>query len=113
MLTFDEPRHSYAWNGVVVPSVTQIISAVLGDRYPETAAVKFASDRGTTVHETIALDLAGNLDEASVDPQVAPYLAAARLFMRECDFQPTRWEERLYSSQYGFAGTVDAVNAFD
>lgn len=113
MLTFEAEKHEYRWNGVIVPSVTQILSAVLGDRYPETAAVERAKDRGTIVHETIALDLAGDLDEESVDPQVAPYLAAARLFCRECEFKPTLWETRRYSVGAMFAGTVDAANDCD
>lgn len=106
MLTFREDIHEYRWHGVVVPSVTTVLSSILGGP-PDTQNVREAAERGTIVHETIALDLAGDLDEASVDPQVAPYLAAARLFMRECDFKPTRWEERLYSAQHGVAGTLD------
>lgn len=106
MLAFDAATHTYTVNGVVIPSVTQVLTSILGGP-PDTHNVRAAGERGTIVHETVALDLAGDLDEESVDPQVQPYLAAARLFCRECGFKPALWEARLYSAAHKFAGTLD------
>lgn len=106
MLQFNAERHEYTVNGVIIPSVTTVLSSILGGP-PDTHNVRAAAERGTIVHETVALDLAGDLDEESVDPQVQPYLAAARLFCRECEFKPMIWEARLYSAAHGFAGTLD------
>lgn len=108
MLTFREEDHSYRWNDQPVVSVTQVISEILGGP-PDTEAVRRKGELGTAAHETIALDLAGDLDEASVDPQVAPYLAAARLFLKETGIVADHVEKRLYSDRYKVAGTIDFI----
>ena len=107
MLTFVEEGHLYHWNGIPVPGVSEIIDSILGDEFPDTATVERAAARGTETHHTIALALRDDLDEASVDPQVAPRLAAARLFCREMGFKPDEVETPRYSERFGFAGTLD------
>lgn len=108
-LTFDEATHVYLLDGVRLPSVTTIISGVLGNPFPDTPAVRAAMERGTEVHRTIALDFAGDLDESTVDPIVLPYLVGARLFCREMNFKPNL-VEKYAASKHGFAGMVDAIS---
>ena len=63
-LQFDAAAHRYTLNGVILPSVTQIISAVGLYEYDyvsaETLAV--AAERGRYVHEMIEMYEEGTLD---------------------------------------------------
>ena len=54
-LEFDEDTHTYLVDGVIVPSVTQIVKKQFGKMYENVppAVLKRASERGLTVHEAI------------------------------------------------------------
>lgn len=110
-LHFDEASHTYAHDGVRVPSVTQILEAVGIVDYshlpPETR--EMALERGRVVHLYTQYDDQAALDDSLVDPHIAPYLAAWRRFRRECRFVPTEIERRLYNAKFGYAGTLDRV----
>jgi hypothetical protein len=107
MLTFDEARHEYRWNGVVVPSVTQCL-----DRLHSFAGVPFevleaAKERGTYVHAMCELFDMGDLDEPLVPKEYLGYLDAWKRFID--DYEPN-WsgiEVRGYSQRFAFAGTED------
>lgn len=54
-LEFDEESHTYLVDGIIVPSVTQLLKEQFGHKYdgvPE-EILKRASQRGTEVHEAI------------------------------------------------------------
>ena len=66
------------------------------------------SERGTAAHATCALDDIGDLDETSVDPIVAPYLAAWRKFRSEMKPEILAVEEPVESVAMGFCtGGID------
>ena len=71
-LLFDEAAHRYTVNGQIIPSVTQIISAVGLYEFDfvnaETLAV--AAERGRFVHSMIEWYEIGELDESSIDPEL-------------------------------------------
>ena len=54
-LEFDEDTHTYLVDGVIVPSVTQIVKKQFGKMYENVppAVLKRASERGLAVHEAI------------------------------------------------------------
>lgn len=106
-LTFDPVGHVYTLGGVVVPSVTQVLGAL--DDWPgiPAAILEAARYRGQRVHEACALELLGVLDEATVDDEVAPYLAQFRRFLAESRFQAILSEHQVWSSKLGYAGTLD------
>lgn len=54
-LEFDDETHTYLADGVIVPSVTQVLKAKFGDMYKgvSEAVLNRASSRGTQVHEAV------------------------------------------------------------
>lgn len=107
-LTFDADTHTYTIDGVVLPSVTQ----VLGDVFYTPGAEWFTDEarlRGSYVHAAIALDHEGALDEDTVDYRLFPYIEAWRAFKRESDFRPMAWEQAVCDPARGYAGTYDVI----
>lgn len=111
-LTFDAATHTYRYDGVVVPSVTQIISAVglYEFDYVSRETLRVAAERGTIVHRCIEWYEAGELDESSIDPELEGYFRAW-LNCREREQFPTveAAECRVFSKPYWYAGTVDQM----
>ena len=103
-LTFEPETHTYTVNGVIVPSVTQVIkdAGIIDTQW----FTEWAAERGSRVHKAIEFDLLGELDEESVDEHVRPYLGAFRKFRAENDLKIRRVECHVYSP-HGFTGTLD------
>jgi len=103
MNTFDPIAHKYTIDGRPVPSVTQIIQAILGE------AIWHASDwhkeRGSAVHACAAMIARGKKFEH--DPQIAGQVRACRKFFAENDVDVLEVEQPIYSTRYMFAGTMD------
>jgi hypothetical protein len=72
MLSFSEAGHEYKWNGVIVPSVTQIISTFLP--VFDSELVRRAGEFGNVLHKTLELLDKNDLD--SYDPTLEPYIEA-------------------------------------
>ena len=66
-----------------------------------------AAQRGTAVHKAVELHLQGDLDELSMDPDVADYFYAYWKFERETGYQPEHSELRVFSTKFRYAGTLD------
>ena len=110
-LKFDPQKHLYTLNGQVLPSVTQIISAVGLTEYDDVpkASLDVAAERGRIVHECIEWYEHGELDETSIDPELRGYFEAYRR-MRTAKMLPdkaTELEVPHCSPKYGYAGTID------
>lgn len=104
--------HVYRVRGVVYPSVTQILSlSGLADfsSIPEEMR-EFALTRGQAVHAAIQYFMEGDLDESTLDPQVAPRIVALNLFLRHSGFEiePGMVEQKVFNERYGFCGKYDA-----
>lgn len=110
-LHFDEAKHEYSVNGVVLPSVTQIIHAAFPDpyRFARLEDVEFKRDIGDAVHKATHYFDEGDLDLSTLDLRIQPYLKAYRRFVVERNYEPIFCERRMYSQRYGYAGTVDKV----
>jgi hypothetical protein len=105
VLTFDEEKHEYRVNGVIVRSATQILKdlGMIDDRF-------FKEEhrlRGKAVHFACELYDRGDLDEDSVHPIVRPYLEAYKEFKSGTGFVPEIIEERFYDHILNFAVTPD------
>jgi hypothetical protein len=107
MLSFDETSHTYTQDGIVVPSATQIISAMI-----PTEASKYYTEagreRGKQVHLACELYDEKDLDEETLDPRLIPYLEGWKKFLRETRVTIVDTEHRG-ASKFGFAGTRDRL----
>lgn len=108
-LTFEAAGHVYRYDGRIVPSVTQILEVVDECWRVPVDVLERAGRLGTAVHLACELDDLDDLDETSVDPVIAPYLAAWRRFRSETGFAPDLIEHRVHHRSMGYAGTLDRV----
>jgi len=110
-LIFDAAAHRYTLAGVDLPSVTQVLESVglIDYSHIPWPTRQMALERGRAVHEAIALDLEGDLDEDSADEAgVLGYVQAARAARQHLGIlAPTAWEERVYHEAWQYAGTID------
>jgi hypothetical protein len=122
MMTFNEEKHLYTWNGEPIPSVSQVIKAVCGSSYDSIPAdvLAKAAWRGQAVH------LASELVDAEIDPweYIDKVKTASCLQFDECiditlpveayaRLDRPKWdlvEHRFYcAGEFPFAGTIDRV----
>lgn len=114
-MIFDEDTHTYTLDGIVLPSVTQIIRFITRekqDKAPESAR-ELARRRGQLIHEYCQLYDYDALPER-IEAEVVPYIEGYRKFMR--DYRIYSWlysELPLASAKLGFAGTIDRVGLID
>lgn len=106
-LTFDAELHQYAYMGRVVPSVTQILKPLTDFDSVPAGVLAAASAFGTAVHKACELWDLGDLDEDSLDPQLAPYLQAWKQFMADHDCAWIHVEQPIVHKQLRYAGTPD------
>lgn len=108
-LLFDPGLHQYQLDGVLVPSVTEILEPITRDSYrgvdPDVLAR--AAWLGRAVHRLIELDSHSELDEDALDLELVPYLRMWRHFRATSGFVPVLSEARVHSRRYGYAGTLD------
>lgn len=107
VVTFDRERHEYRLDGVIVPSTTQVL------RSAGLITYSFRNDyfrrRGEYVHLACHLHDQEALDEASLDPVLAPYLEAYRSFLEDTGFEVLLSEEPLVSVSHRFGTTPDKL----
>ena len=112
-LQFDAAAHRYTVGGKIIPSVTQIISAVglYEFDFVSRQTLAIAAERGRIVHTYIEWHEQGLLDESSIDPDLAGYFNAylAAKAAGEIPASPTAIERRVYSEKYQYAGTLDQM----
>ena len=111
MLTFNEELHEYRLDGVVIPSVTTIISAVglYEFDYVSSETLEVAAERGTIIHRCIEWHEQGPLDESSIDPELVGYFESY-IKMKEAGLlpeKPDEIEKRVCSKRFRYAGTLD------
>lgn len=108
-LTLDE-HHVYRLGERIIPSVTQIIGAVLRPQFY--GATDWHMERGTALHAAINLDADKLLDRDSIDPAIAGRFSAYEKFMHDSHAKAEASEIMLYSERYCFAGTIDRINRY-
>ena len=109
MLSFDEALHEYRYNGVVVPSVTQIIAPLSDHSGIPEWILKRKQAIGKAVHKVCELYDNGKLAESSVHPDIAGYFDAYKAFLRDTGALVLQNEQPVYSRRHRYAGTLDRM----
>jgi hypothetical protein len=112
-IDFDEWRHQYSKNGVVVPHVTQILAAAgrCSWEFIDEEIRLHSTKRGKSVHWLTQLEDEGALNYRTVPLGLRGYRKAWNSWKKHSGFTPL-WIERKFISQYGFAGTIDRAGSF-
>ena len=114
-LTFDSVAHVYTWQPTPdVPAARLLSVTDVLRRAGMVDAIGFndeVRERGSRVHQAIAFDHAGLLDEATAD-DVMPWVLTWRRFCAESSFRPATWEQAVADPIRGYAGTYDVVGIF-
>lgn len=117
-LTFDQERHEYTLDQVVVPSVTQVLRAsglIDFSGIPE-GILEAAQRRGTIVHQAAHYYNEHDLDVGEFIgnyPKYAPYLLSWIALMESGRLQTHFCEYRVASRKHRYAGTIDWLGEFD
>lgn len=108
-LEFEEEGHIYRLDGAIVPSVTQVLACLEAwDNVPRDA-LEAARELGTHVHAACHLFNRGELDWATLDPVLLPYVRAWEKFLEDKSATIIGSEVRVAHPKLGFAGTVDTL----
>jgi len=108
-IQFDAANHRYTVGGERFPGVTEVLDPLLElDGIPK-AVLKAAAEFGTHVHLACHLFDQGVLDEPALDPHLAPYLAAWKIFLKETGATVMLSEKRVAHPQLRYAGTLDKI----
>lgn len=112
-LEFDPKKHEYKINGIVVPSVTQILKETGFYSYGHVnqEVLQRAANFGSAVHYAAKLDDEDNLGVCQ--DAIIPYLEGWRKFKKDFGAQFSIIEEHLYSKKRMFAGTPDRLLALN
>lgn len=111
MITLDEEKHEYRLDGVIVPSVTQIIDAagLNGDAYKY--ADEYHLNRGRIIHKVIEYYMENRLSDNYRDPMILGYLDAWIKFVDETGFYADKGnlEKIIGDDKLMVGGTIDAI----
>lgn len=107
MLTFDEPTHTYRWKGVVVPSVTQILSDLMDWSNVPADTLEKAQLRGSNVHLMCQWYDEDRLDLEEFTPEEQGYLPGWQAFLADYGANWLRIETMDYHQRLSYAGTPD------
>jgi hypothetical protein len=107
---FEPGSHVYTYNGQHWPSITQILKA---EGFIDTTWFDdWSRDKGSMVHLAVKYDLAGELNEESLDDEIRPYLKAFRKFMAESGFKVDKSEIPGVNTTHRYSGTPDLTGCF-
>lgn len=101
--------------GLAVPNVTTILSAVRASvdfdalERVRPGVVEFRRQLGTAVHHDCHAYDDEDLDVATVDARVRPYLDVWGLVRMNKRLRPVTRERRVYHDKLGFCGTLDGI----
>lgn len=109
---FDPQTHIGKVDGVIWPSVTQLLNEFKLVDFDGVSPERLYYKRilGTRVHAATVLLDNGSLDEEHFNasfPECVPYLDAYRKFREIEDFEPLRKEDRYFSKKWRFHGQPD------
>lgn len=109
-LEFVEDKHLYKLRGITLPSVTGILKDM---GFIDTSFYdEWSRTRGSFVHKATYLDDQDQLDEASLDPVILPYVEAWRKFRSESGFTPMISERPMVNVALQYCGTPDVIGEF-
>lgn len=106
-LSFDPVLHRYWLDGQRIPNITLIIDWMNDYSKVPPDLLERKKRLGDAVHIATMLSDRDDLIESSVHTEVLPYLNAWRRFILDTGFVPHLIEQRVYSRQHWYAGTLD------
>ena len=85
LLEYIDESHTYVYNGVILPSITQILKIKFGNKYDGVSenVLQRASDKGTAVHKAIEDYEKRSLDDLNCK-ELRNYKFLKRMFNFEC-----------------------------
>lgn len=105
-LRFDAAKHRYSWRGIPILGVTTILDDMLNfSGVPRDLLIE-AQERGTMVHHLTELMDTGE-DKGTVPGDWSGYMQAWDKFKQETGFEVFEIEQKVFSAQHLFAGTLD------
>tara|TARA_R110000824_G_scaffold33479_8_gene107269 strand:- start:1998 stop:2576 length:579 start_codon:yes stop_codon:yes gene_type:complete len=104
-LRFDEESHTYYLNDRKIPSVTQIMSEILGQPF---FATEWHMQRGSAVHAYAEL-IAKGVTFDRPDERIAGRIEACKKFHAEVVQEVIEVEKKYASVRYQYAGTGDLL----
>ena len=109
MITFNAETHEYFYEGLKVPGVTKVLknAGLIDFSMVPASILERAFKFGTAVHLATELDDRNNLDMATLDAPLLPYVNAWRKFKKDVGCKVLSIEERVYSGKYRYCGTLD------
>lgn len=112
-IQFNEERHEYSVDGVIVPSVSEIIKPLTVDTAEKAKPWlrDIAADRGTRIHQATMLMDYG--EDVEIDADIEGYIKAYQRFLD--DYNP-KWEgieSIVYHDYFQYAGTIDRYGYID
>ena len=121
MIAFDPTLHRYTFQGVRIPSVTDILAAMFPDQWQAVERYgnsEYVKSRGSAVHACAAFIMRGEgFSFPPMDPEtqadIDARLDAVRLFKRDMRPEVVLCETPLYHPLHRYAGTPDLVARID
>lgn len=112
-ILFNDELHEYKVEGIVRPSVTQILRDLGFIDFSKVPPqmLEEARVRGKAVHQAVHYLEEDDLEWSTVDPRIKPYLEAYQLMKDETGFVATRREHIVFDPLYNFAGQLDAFGS--
>lgn len=105
---FDPEAHAYYLGAEQIPGVTAVLQQVIDYRFVSDEVLDRKKAIGSALHACIELDHTGELDESTIDPEVAGYFDGWRKFKQEQQaFVLTAAEAPMCSRLYRYGTTPD------
>jgi hypothetical protein len=112
-IVFQDSNHSYLIDGVIWPSVTQILGAFdRGLDHVDQDVLSRKAALGSAVHRACELDDKRELDEESVHAEVRPYLRQWRQFVTDVGVEVLENEHIVLNEAHRYVGTNDRLVKF-
>jgi hypothetical protein len=108
-LTFDEASHAYTLGERRLVSVTQALGIAGVADFSSPWFTEAVKARGTFLHEAIALDVEGDLDDDTLDEELRGGVEGWRKFVADTGAVVEHWETALCDPSAGVAGRMDGV----
>lgn len=107
MISFSPETHEYRHGGEIIPSVTQVVGAVLGT--PD-YATEWHMARGSAAHALYELLAQGeDLSDYNYDPRLQGYVDGWQAWSKAVGATDMRPELRIFHRAMRYAGTCDLL----
>ena len=112
-LTFEEQKHIYKLNGIVIPSVTTVMKPLSSALYKgiDEAVLNAAAKKGTAVHN--AVENYTRFGIVDINPEYQGYMDAYISWCENFSPQPIASESKIYHKILRYAGTSDMIAMID